>query len=119
MDKALYISLLVAVATPVVAFALRLAWKAIRLWHARRLSVEEKHLLHYAAKSQGMIHHMEADQIPGGWVRAGGMDFDTEPRRAGLYLAALERLIALGYVEYKSGNLFTLTHSGWKKGERT
>ena len=115
MTNPLAIALLAAAVTALTAFLLRLAWRAVRTWCARRLSPEEKRLLQHAAKSQGMIHHLEADKIPGGWVRAGGVDFDTDPRRSALYLVALERLIALGFAEYKSGNLFMLTDSGFRK----
>jgi hypothetical protein len=79
MTNPLAIALLAAAVTALAAFLLRLAWKAVRRRLARRLSPEEKRLLHNAAKSQGMIHHMEADQFPAGWARAGKMDFDTDP----------------------------------------
>ena len=117
MINPLAIALLVAAVTALTAFLLRLGWRAVRNWYARRLSPEERRLLQQAAKSQGMIHHLQANQIPGGWVRAGGVDFDTDPRRSAIYLAALERLIALGYVEFKSGCLFVLTESGWEEAQ--
>jgi hypothetical protein len=115
MTNPLAIALFAAAVTALTAFLLRLGWRAVRNRYARRLSPEEKRLLQHAAMSQGMIHHMEVSQIPGGWVRAGGVDFDTDPRRSALYRAALERLIALGFAEYKSGNLFMSTDAGYKK----
>ena len=93
---------------------LLLAWMGIRRWRTRRLSPEEKLLIDCAYKSQGMIQLIQADQIPQGWVRAGGRDFNTDPERAAIYRAALERLVARGHVEKRAENLFVLTHSGWK-----
>jgi hypothetical protein len=43
------------------------------------------------------------------------VDFDTDPKRGAFYRGALERLVALGHVEEEAGDLFVLTHSGWKR----
>ena len=105
---------IIACAAVMPAALLLIAWGIIRKSRARRLTREEKKLLEYAYKSQGVIHHVESDRIPGGWIRAGGSDFNADPDRAARYRAALKRLLVLGHVAHQSGNLYLLTLSGWK-----
>jgi len=109
------IGLIRAAASALLALLSALGWMGFRKWRAKRLTPEERQLLRCAYKSQGMIRLMEADRIPGGWLRAGGVDFDTDPQRAAIYHGALKRLIDLGHAVHKQGDLYVLTHSGWSK----
>jgi hypothetical protein len=114
MKVPLDIGLIIACAAALLAALLLIARGIIRKRRVRRLTREEKKLLEYAYKSQGMIHHIESDRIPGGWIRAGGSDFNADPERAARYREALKRLLVLGHVAHQSGNLYLLTLSGWK-----
>ena len=105
---------MIAGVSALLALIVLFGWMGFRRWQAGRLSPEEKLLIRCACKSQGTLHIMQTDRFPGGWVRAGGLDFDTDPQRASLYLEALNRLVALGHVEEKSGHRFELTLSGWR-----
>ena len=90
MKVPLEIGLIIACAAVLPAILLLIARGIIRKRRARRLTREEKKLLEYAYKSQGVIHHIESDRIPGGWIRAGGVGFQRRPRTRGPLPRGLE-----------------------------
>lgn len=94
------------------------AGKFIESYKKKKLSNEERELL-IAAAQQGTFLILSVNEIPGGWVRAGGKDLpDTEtgaPAFAARYLEAFGNLCKRGYIVHKSGCLFMLTGTGFDK----
>jgi diguanylate cyclase (GGDEF)-like protein len=79
-------------------------------------SPEENDLLREAA-ARGEFLLLEAEQYPAPWVRAGGRDFldGRDPAVAARYLDAFHRLRARDLIRHSSGNLYTLTGTGFAR----
>ena len=92
--------------------------KFIEAYKKRRFSVAERELL-IAAATQGLFILLCVDEIPGTWVRTGGIDFiDTKTSDhafAAKYLEGFRNLCERGYIVHEGGKLFMLTGSGFKK----
>ena len=79
------------------------------------LTSEEKELL-VAAAQTGEVHRIFVDQIS--FVRVGKyFQDDSDPAFATKYLEALESLCKRGYIVHKSGTLYKLKGSGYKKAK--
>ena len=91
--------------------------KVVNIFRKRRLTEEEKELLVATYKGKGKFYFCSIDAIPGGWIRAGSKEFLDNKDYAynAKYLEAFRFLCERGYVEHKSGKLFMLTSSGYKR----
>ena len=84
------------------------------------LDPEEQDLLRAAAE-KGSFWKLDADQAPGGWIRAGDHDFVErqgfagDPAYAAAYLEAFESLRGRGYMAYRGGDYYSLTGSGFRR----
>jgi len=90
-------------------------------WRKRRrekdLPREEQWILYKARQSQGQVNLLTDGEHRDGWVRAGGVDFDSDPQSIALYRKALENLVTLGHLQSESEGLFTMTDSGWARSK--
>jgi len=89
-------------------------WK--RRWE-KELPREEQWILYKARQSQGQVKLLSDGERRESWVRAGGVDFNTDGQSIMLYRKALEHLVTLGYLQPESEGLFTMTDSGWAKSK--
>jgi hypothetical protein len=81
----------------------------------KELHAEERELL-IAAAEDGELYRMVLNE--GKWIKAGGQAFpatQSDPAITATYFTALQKLRQRGYVVYKTGILYELTDSGFKK----
>ncbi len=91
--------------------------KVMSMLRKRMLTKEERELLVAAYKGKGKLYFCSIDAMPGGWIRAGSKGFVDNKDYAynAKYLEAFRFLCERGYVEYRTGKLFMLTSSGYKR----
>lgn len=75
----------------------------------------EREILIPASTNKGQINKITVDTIPEGFLRIGDLNFDFEgdTRKRSEYTSAFDNLIAKGFVEHVSGNLYQLTSLAW------
>ncbi|HLG91026.1 MAG TPA: ATP-binding protein [Candidatus Saccharimonadales bacterium] len=83
------------------------------------LTETEAELLVDSAKNNGQINKLVVDAIPipGGFIQIGSKTYgsETDVRSLSKYVSALESLLDKKLARHVSGNLFSLTDTGWKK----
>lgn len=76
------------------------------------LDPKEQWLLYRAMQSMGNVVLIKDETRPGGWVRAGSADFNSNPQKPAFCRKALERLVAFGLIQKEAEHYYILIGSG-------